>query len=284
MKILLIGARGCFGTELINASKQIKKKINLKFYTSKKLNILDFKNLKKKIDDFSPNIIVNSSAIVGINQCENNFNKAFSVNTIGALNLAKLCDKKNIVLVQTSTHAVFDGKKKSFYTEKDIPKPNNVYSGSKYLSEIFVSSICKKYYIIRFPTLFGERQNNLMGFVDKVIKELKLNRTLKIASDKIDTPTYAYDAAIQLLNILIKKKPYGTYHLANKGKTSYLNFVQYIKSKLKSKSKIISVKDKYFVSEGFKPLRTALKSKKIKDTRHWKSAFDSYIKKLSYEK
>ena len=65
--------------------------------------------------------------------------------------MAKLCDKKNIILVQTSTHAYLMARRKVFIQKKDIPKPNNVYSGSKYLSEIFVSSICKKYYIIRFP-------------------------------------------------------------------------------------------------------------------------------------
>ena len=94
--------------------------------------------------------------------------------------------------------------KKGFYTENDLPKPNNVYSGTKYLSEILVSSICEKYYVIRFPTLFGERQNKLLGFVDKVINSLKKDQTLKIASDKIDTLTYAYDAAIQLTNILFQ--------------------------------------------------------------------------------
>ena len=78
-----------------------------------------------------------------------------------------------IILVQTSTHAVFDGKRNKSYCEEDIPRPNNVYSGTKYLSELFVSSICKKYYIIRFPTLFGKRSNNQKGFVDKVYVALK---------------------------------------------------------------------------------------------------------------
>jgi len=281
MRILLIGASGCFGTEFINACNKFKKKISLKYYPSKKLNVLDSKILNQKINILKPNVIINSSAIVGINQCENLYEKAFAINSIGALNLAKICRIKNIVLVQTSTHAVFDGEKKGYYIEKDKPKPNNVYSGSKYLSEAFVSSICKKYYIIRFPTLFGDRSNKLSGFVDKVVKQLKNNKTLKIASDKIDSPTYAKDAAIKLLEILLKEKPFGTYHLANKGKVSYLEFVKYIKFRLNSKSKIISVKDSYFASDGFKPLRTALRSSKIKNFRHWKLALKEYIKKIN---
>ena len=275
MKILLIGGSGCFGTEFIKICKD--KKIKVYNYRSENLNICNFNQLRKKIQRIKPEVIVNSSAIVGINQCEELYNNAFEVNTVGALNLAKICSLNRIILVQTSTHAVFDGKKKSAYNENSIPKPNNIYSGSKYLAEKFVQSICEKYYIIRFPTLFGERKNKLFGFVDKVIIALKNNKNLKIAKDKIDTPTYAKDAAIKLLDILQKKKTYGIYHLANKGKVSYYEFVLYIKDLLKSKSKIIPVKDGYFKSKGFKPLRTAIVSKKLNDMRSWKHAIKNYL-------
>ena len=277
MRALLIGASGCFGTEFLNITKKISEKIVVKHYPSKKLNILKFRDLKKKINKLKPNVIINSSAIVGINQCETSYEKAFSVNCIGALNLAKICKLKKIILVQTSTHAVFDGVNNSFYNEKSEPKPNNVYSGTKYLSEIFVKSICKRHYIIRFPTLFGMRKNKLLGFVDKVILSLKSNKTLKIAKDRIDTPTYAKDAAKQLIQILIKRKPYGTYHLTNSGKVSYLDFVKYIKLLVNSKSKIIPVKDSFFLSKGYKPLKTSLKSTKLNSMRNWKLAMKEYI-------
>lgn len=278
MKILLIGASGCFGTELRNIVSK-KNKVKLIYFSSAKLNILDYKNLNKKIKSIRPGVIINSSAIVGINQCEVDYNKAFSVNTIGALNLAKICAKLNIILVQTSTHAVFDGKQTRSYNENDIPKPNNVYSGTKYLAEVYVASICKSYYILRFPTLYGQRNNKLKGFVDKVIDALKLDETLKIAADKIDSPTYARDAADALFLILENKKKFGIYHLANEGKVSYLKFVEEIKKILKSNSKIISVKDVSFQSLGFKPLKTSLKSKKIK-LRNWKIALSDYIKTI----
>jgi len=276
MKILLIGASGCFGTEL----RKIKlKKIKLIHYPSKKLNILDFENLNKKIKSIKPEVVVNSSALVGINQCEIDYEKAFSINSVGALNLAKICAKLNIILVQTSTHAVFDGKQKKSYNENDVAKPSNIYSGTKYLSELFVSSICKKYYILRFPTLYGERENKLKGFVDKVIDGLKSNQTLKIAKDKIDSPTYARDAAFAFFSILTKKKKFGIYHVANKGKINYWKFVQEIKKKLKSSSKIISAKDSDFPSVGIKPLKTSLKSKKIQ-LRNWKIALNEYLKSI----
>jgi len=279
MKIFLIGASGCFGTELKKVCN--KKKIELFSLSSSKLNILDYKALYGQIIIEKPDIIVNSAALVGINQCENNHKDAFAVNSVGPLNLAKICNKLKITLVQASTHAVFDGKKENPYDENDIPKPNNVYSGSKYLGELFVSSICEKYYIIRFPTLFGNRSNNLRGFVDKVIEKLSVNEDLKIATDKIDSPTYAKDAAEILLEIILKKKDYGIYHLCNKGNLSYYEFVNKIKAITGSKSKIIQVKDSDFPSDGFKPLKTAITSSKIKKTRSWEEALSEYINSIN---
>ena len=165
MKILLIGASGCFGNEFSKVCK--RDKIKLISYPSKKLDITKFKDLNSKIKKIKPTIVVNSSAIVGINQCETNFNKAFEINTIGALNLAKICKSNNLILVQTSTHAVFDGTKNSSYNEKDIPKPNNVYSGSKYLSEVFVKSICKKYNIPTAKFLVCKNKIELRNSINK---------------------------------------------------------------------------------------------------------------------
>ena len=279
MKILIIGLSGCFGTEFKNLC--LNNNINLLGFKSSKLNILDYKLLEKKIKKEKPRVVINSSAIVGINQCEEEYLNAFSVNSIGALNLAKICEKMGIILVQTSTHAVFDGKRKKSYCEEDLPRPNNVYSGTKYLSELFVSSICKKFYVIRFPTLFGKRSNNQKGFVDKVYVALKENKTLKIAADKIDSPTYAKDAAKALIEIIKKKKKFGTYHLANEGKISFYTFVNELKKLLNSKSLIIKAKDEEFVSVGFKPLKTSIVSKKLKKMRNWKIALKEYVDEIN---
>jgi|TARA_B110000483_G_scaffold107004_1_gene130583 dTDP-4-dehydrorhamnose reductase len=275
VKILLFGRNGCFGSEMLDVCKN--NKLNLASFSSKQLNINNLDKIEKKISQIKPNFIINAAAIVGINNCEENFEKAFMVNSIAALNLAKICEKKKITLIQISTHAVFDGNKKATYVENDEAKPNNVYSGTKYLSELFVKSICRKYYIIRFPSLYGKK-NNVNGFFNKVIISLKKNKPLKVAYDKIDSPTYAKDASEQLLKILTSQLKYGTYHISNKGRTNYFNFVKCLKKILNSKSKIVPVKDKYFISKGFKILNASLESKKkIKNLRSWELALKEYV-------
>ena len=74
--------------------------------------------------------------MVGINNCEKNFNKAFKINSVSSLEIAKICEQKKITLVQISSHAVFDGKKKGSYSENNEICPKTIYSGTKYLSEL----------------------------------------------------------------------------------------------------------------------------------------------------
>ncbi len=282
MKILLFGGNGCFGSELLDICKN--KKIDLVSFNSKDLDVTNVNKIEKKITKIKPNFVINSAAVVGINNCEENFDKAFQVNSFGALSLAKICEKKKITLIQISTHAIFDGKKKGVYYENDNPTPNNIYSGSKYLSELFVKSICKKYYIFRFPSLYGKK-NNINGFFNKIIFYLKNNKSIKVAYDKIDSPTYAKDAAEKLLDIILGRLKYGIYHISNKGQTNYYDFTKYLKKILKSKSSIQPVKDEYFISKGFKILNASLKSKKkFKELRSWKLALKDYVNLLKLQK
>jgi dTDP-4-dehydrorhamnose reductase len=279
MKLLLIGSRGCFGSEFKKISEKYNK-IKFFFPTSKELNLCHYEKLKKYISKKKPNIIINAASIVGINQCEDEYSKAFKLNSASVLNLAKICEINKIILAQTSTHAVFEGKKKTQYNENDLPKSNNVYSASKLIAEHFVQTICTKHYVFRFPTMYGERRNNLLGFVDKVIINLKKDKPLFIAKDKLDSPSYAKDVANEVFDILLKKKKFGIYHISNSGMIDYYNFIKFLKSLLNSNSKIKPVKDSYFFSTAKKPLRNAITSNKLKKLRHWKIALKDYVKHI----
>ena len=93
----------------------------------------------------------------------------------------------------------------------------------------------------------------------------------------MDSPSYAKDIAKEVLNTILKKKRYGIYHISNSGYIDYYNFIKFLKLLLKSKSKIIPVKDSYFKSNAEKPLRNAITSFKLKKLRHWKLALKDYI-------
>lgn len=142
-----------------------------------------------------------------------------------------------------------------------------------------VRNICTRYYIPRFPTLFGARRNKSLGFVDKVIAKIIKGEELKIADDKIDSPTYSIDAADALISILEQKRPFGVYHVANTGRTSYYEFVIRVAELLKVDAKVGRAKSSDFDGMAPNALKTAMRSVKLDPLRHWKESLDEYIAK-----
>jgi dTDP-4-dehydrorhamnose reductase len=271
----LFGASGAFGTAF--EALCLQRNHTLLALSGKDLDITDNDALRKAFDEFSPEVVVNSVAIVGINPCEADPVRAFAVNTIPVHTMALLCGERNITLVQPSTHAVFDGLKQLPYYEEDLPDPRNIYAMSKYAAEKIAYYYTTRHYVVRFPTLFGERRNTSFGFCDKVIMWLREGREIKIAEDKIDSPTFTRDAARQVLSLLEDERPYGLYHIANQGSVSYYTLACRIASILGNPSRITPVSDADFPSPAFKPLRTALASNRLVPMRAWDDALVEYL-------
>ena len=278
MKLLILGATGAFGTALETAC--LKKRWDFTPLGHRDFEITDHASLERAVKKHRPGAVVNAVAMVGINPCEEAPEKAWAVNTTAALNLARICQANDLLLVQPSTHAVFDGTKMGPYSEEDIPYPTSIYSASKFSGECLAAVYCKKHYIIRFPTLFGPRRNQSPGFVDKVLGWLKEKEEIRIADDKIDSPSYTLDLAEALLEMIQNEVPYGTYHLSNSGQTSYYDFVRKIVSLLGASVRVVAAKDKDFEALAHKPLKTALKSSNLPPLRNWQEALAAYLASL----
>jgi dTDP-4-dehydrorhamnose reductase len=273
--ILVLGSTGCLGTSL---EKVFKKDNNIKYIgcTHSDVEITNKNKLEEIIKKNKPNIIINTVALIGIKFCEENPKKTMEVNAFSVFDLSKICKKNNIVLVQISTHAVFDGKNKKPYNENDTPNPLNIYAYSKLVSEYFVKQNLEKYFILRMPTMYGPRRNKTLGFVDKMINMMKQGKSLKIAGDRMDSPSYAFNIANKI-NKIIKSKNYGIYHMFDKGMVSYYELVVEIAKIIKFKGKIKKAKNSDFESAAPNPLRVAMKSKKGGTGIFWKKAVNKYI-------
>lgn len=274
-KILVLGATGLLGTSI---EKKFKNDKGFSFIgcSHKDIDITNQKQLEKLLTRKKPHYVINTVALIGINFCESNPKKTMNVNAHSVFNLAKICKKNNIILVQISTHAVFDGKNRKPYHEKDTPNPLNIYAYSKLVSEYFVKQNLDKYFILRMPTMYGPRRNKSLGFVDKMISNMKQGKSLKVASDRMDSPTYAVNVANKIKSI-IKSKNYGTYHISDKGMISYYEFIHEIAKGIKFKGKLTKAKDSDFISAAPNPLRVAMKSKKGGTGIFWKKAISKYI-------
>lgn len=274
-KILLFGSTGVVGT----AFQKVCGERGIEYYAlgHQDIEVTDRDQVLESINRYRPRVIINCVAVPSIEPCEKDPETAINLHCNFVMDLARECEIRNVVLVQPSSHAVFDGAKRAPYLESDQPKATSVYAATKLLTERIAATYCSKCYIPRFSTLYGPRKNSNLGFVDRVILWIREGRELRIADDKMDSPTYSIDAAWAIINLMEDDLSWGVYHIANEGYVSYYQFVCQIKKKLNVKNEIHGVKDKEFSGAVYKPLRTALASEKVKALRNWKDALADYL-------
>jgi dTDP-4-dehydrorhamnose reductase len=138
-------------------------------------------------------------------------------------------------MVYLSTDQVFDGKKKSPYTEIDVPNPLHHYGRSKLWGEHFVQSLLRRFYIVRTALVFGSFRPT---FVDRLAKCAASGEAVTAATDIVNSPTYSKDLA-QALHHLTQKHVYGLYHLTNEGNTSRYGLAKFIAEALGRKTGFI---------------------------------------------
>lgn len=278
MKILIIGSTGLVGSAIRKECE--KRNIEILCPSHKELDITIKKNILKYIKVNNPSIIINSAAITGKKQSLADKKKTFDINVNAVKYLTDICTEEDTLLIHMSSSSVFDGRKYTYY-ENSTLNPTTYYGRTKYLAELYVINNCSKYYIIRLPLIFGDRNNKSIGILDKFISDMLDGKELRIATDKIQTCGYSCDVAREIMDIIKYHKDYGIYHLGNKGSVNFYKFISTINKYLGYPSKIHKGKCKDF---GEEKGRICLKSIHGKNNlRHWKKAMYEYIN-MKYKK
>ena len=146
------------------------------------------------------------------------------VNVTGTQNIADVCKELDIKMLYLSTDYVFDGQGTTPWEPdcKDY-KPLNVYGQTKLDGELAVSGTVDKFFIVRIAWVFGKNGKN---FIKTMINLGKTHDTLTVVNDQIGTPTYTYDLA-RLLVDMIETEKYGYYHATNEG--GYISWYDFTK-------------------------------------------------------
>ena len=224
MRILVTGARGMLGTDLVCV---LEEKGDEVFATDvEELDITKLDYLNKMIGDICPDVVINCAAYTDVDKAEEEPEKAFLVNGLGVKNLALVCKELDIDLCHISTDYVFDGTKEGSYMPDDPPNPINVYGQSKLAGEKNIQEIMKKFYIIRTSWLYGKYGKN---FVYTVLDFAKKQNELRIVDDQIGSPTWTVTLA-RVIRDIIETKKYGIYHVTdeNEGGISWYEFAKEI--------------------------------------------------------
>lgn len=229
-KILLIGKMGQLGGEIMKDASLFGFEVF--GFEKEELDVTDELQIKKRIEEIKPDILVNASAYHVVLMCEKNPMTATAVNFIAVQNLAKICKEKNIVFVTYSTDYVFDGKKSEPYLEDDAPNPLQVYGISKLAGEYAaLNNHSGGVFIIRTCGLYGGQEGSPEkggNFVLNVIREASHKDILEVTSEQIVSPTYAGDLSKATLKLLNSKAEPGIYHLINEGYCSWYEFAKEI--------------------------------------------------------
>lgn len=214
MKILVTGVRGQLGHDV--AAELEKRGHQAVGVDIEEMDITDDACVQRVIHDVKPEGIIHCAAWTAVDAAEEEENreKVMAINATGTRSIAIACNDLNIPMLYVSTDYVFDGR-------GDIPwkpdqtnyAPLNVYGESKLAGEKAVTELLSRFFIVRIAWVFGVNGNN---FIKTMLRVGADHDTLNVVNDQIGTPTYTYDLA-RLLVDLIESDQYGCYHATNEG-------------------------------------------------------------------
>ena len=235
MRVLVTGVGGQLGFDVINELHKrgyyaigsdilVKEKISLPCGYIQ-MDITDEAIVESIIIEMQLDAVIHCAAWTAVDAAEEEENKerVLAINVDGTKNLAIACKKANIKLLYVSTDYVFDGTGDNAWHTNDHTCPINFYGMSKLLGEKAVSKVMTSYFIVRTSWAFGFNGNN---FVKTMLNLGKKYDSLRVVDDQVGSPTYTYDLA-RLLVDMIETEKYGIYHATNEGK--YISWADFAK-------------------------------------------------------
>ena len=279
MKIMILGAGGQLGSELVN----ILQDDTLIPLTHMDIEMTDEQQVNSILSSNMPDVVINTAAYHRVDDCEDNVELSFAVNSYAVRTIARICNDLGITFVHFSTDYVFGGEKKTPYVEDDCPNPHSVYAVSKLAGELFVRNICSRYYLIRTCGLYGAKGVSGKGgnFIETMIRLANGKKPLNVVSDQIVTPTYAKELAAKVSQ-LIRTEEYGLYHITNNGGCSWYEFARTIFELTGIDADISPISSSEFGAKARRPAYSVLENRNLKllgldDMMQWHDALKEYL-------
>ncbi len=305
MKILVTGVNGQLGHDVMNelAKRNIEgigSDIAAEYAGAqdgtavctmayRQLDITDAGAVAAVMQEVAPDAVIHCAAWTAVDLAEDDDKVAavHAVNALGPKYLAENCKVLDCPMMQISTDYVFDGQGTDPWQPdcRDY-KPMNVYGQTKLEGELAVSETLDKFFVVRIAWVFGVNGKN---FIKTMINLGRTHDTLKVVSDQIGTPTYTYDLARLLVDMILTDK-YGYYHATNEGGyISWYDFACAIFEEAGMGTKVLPVTtEEYGLSKAARPFNSRLdKSKLVQNgfepLPDWRDALKRYLELLKEE-
>jgi len=282
MKVLVTGANGQLGTDLC----KVLRDFELIPLTDKDIEISDMSSVKQAFSKYKPDIIINTAAYVRVDDCEDEKDKAFSVNALGARNVAGVAQELGAKLVHLSTDYVFGGEaepRTTPYTEFDTPVPLSIYGKSKLAGENLARHFCLRHFIVRTSGLFGVAGSMGKGgnFIETMLKLSREREELRVVNDQIFSPTYTMDLARKIVQLMTTDY-YGIFHITNRGACSWYEFTTEILKLAGITTPVVPITSDQYPQKARRPRYSVLDNSHLRllgmdDMRPWQEALKDYL-------
>ena len=261
------------------------------------LDITDEAAVLRVLKAEKPDAVVHCAAWTAVDLAEDadKQDKVRAINAGGTAHIAAACRALDCKMIYISTDYVFDGQGSTPWQPdcKDY-KPLNVYGQTKLEGELAVAATLKKYFIVRIAWVFGKNGKN---FIKTMLNVGKTHDRLTVVDDQIGTPTYTYDLARLLVDMLETGK-YGYYHATNEG--GYISWYEFAKEIFREAAalghpeyseerlSVVPVSTaEYGVSKAARPFNSRLDKSKLTENGFqplpdWKDALNRYLKEIEF--
>lgn len=282
MKVLVTGYNGQLGYDVV-------QRLNLLNIECVGVDIGDFDltdsdATEQYVVKYNPDVVVHCAAYTAVDKAEDDRELCFKVNVEGTRNIVEACKKVDAKLVYISTDYVFQGTGEQAFEVDDEKGSINYYGETKYLGELEVGK-WEKSFIVRISWVFGYNGNN---FIKTMLRLAETRDELSVVCDQIGSPTYTFDLAVLLCDMLQTEK-YGVYHATNEGYCSWSEFAEYIFECAGKTVKVNHIPTEQYPTKAARPRNSRMSKKKLDDNgfkrlRSWKEATKEYVDLLGVEK
>lgn len=289
MKAFVTGVAGQLGFDVLNELKKrgikcigsdILEKNDVDYI---QLDITDKTAVDKVLSKINPDAVIHCAAWTAVDAAEDEDNKAKvnAVNVTGTRNIAEVCKRLGCKMIYISTDYVFNGQgNEPWKADCKEFAPLNYYGQTKLEGEKVVAELLEKFFIVRIAWVFGLNGNN---FIKTMINVGATHDTVCVVNDQIGTPTYTYDLA-RLLVDMVETEKYGYYHATNEGDyISWYDFCCEIYKQYGIDTKVIPVTTaEYGLSKAKRPFNSRLDKSKLSETGFkplpvWQDAVKRYL-------
>lgn len=217
--VWIAGAAGRMGQAIEHALDHSRYKV---VTTDAEIDVTDLHEIMNYAESYRPDFVINCAALASRTEADEDPDKAYKVNALGARNLAIASNGVGATLVHLSTDDLFPENTDHAFNEFDVTNPPHVYGKSKQAGERFVRELCQRHIIVRSSWVYTAQPDDLLG---RALKASAQGKTVPVPANQFACPTSA-DTFARFVLAVMESDEFGTFHAACTGVTSRFEFFE----------------------------------------------------------